>query len=376
VNEDRSARYHKLGRRAAIGSTAWSAGFLVLLAVTPLSIRLRETIEHLASPLVPSWLLPSSIVLAYVAACGVVHELGEWPIAFYRTFLLEHRYGLSKESLRRWGADQVKAAALGGCLSLAGFWALYLAMRHWPEWWWLAAALGSAAVAVALTRLAPVLLLPLFFTFRPLSRAELRQRLLMLSTRAGVPVTDASEWQLSDRTKKANAALAGFGRTRRIIVSDTLLNNYSDDEIEVILAHELAHQVHHDIWRGIALQALVMTLGFFAASRGLAALAPRLGWQGVADVAGLPVLLLAAGLLSLVLLPAVNAASRAMERNADRFALELTGNVEAFSSAMRRLAEQNLSEEHPSRFARWLFYTHPPVGERIDAAQAWAKDSR
>jgi STE24 endopeptidase len=373
VNEDRSARYHKLGRRAAIVSTAWSTGFLVLLAVTPLSIQLRETIGQLAAPVVPSWLLPSTVVLAYVAACGCVHELGEWPIAFYRTFILEHRYGLSTESLRRWGVDQVKAAALGGGLSLAGFWALYLAMRHWPQWWWLAAALGFAAVLVALTRVAPVLLLPLFFTFRPLSRADLRKRLLTLSRRAGVPVTDASEWQLSDRTKKANAALAGFGRTRRIIVSDTLLENYSDDEIEVILAHELAHQVHHDIWRGIVLQALVMTLGFFAASRVLAVLAPRVGWHGVADVAGLPALLLAAGLLSLVLLPAVNAASRAMERTADRFALELTGNVEAFSSAMRRLAEQNLSEAHPSRFARWMFYTHPPVGERLAAAQAWAE---
>jgi len=186
-------------------------------------------------------------------------------------------------------------------------------------------------------------------------------------------VTDATEWQISDRTKKANAALAGVGRTRRILLSDTLLANYSDAEIEVILAHELAHQVHHDIWRGLAVQALVMTLGFFAASRVLAALAPRMGWDGAADVAGLPVLLLTAGLLSLVLLPAMNAASRSMERAADRFALEMTGNVEAFTSAMRRLAEQNLSEEHPSRLARWMFYSHPPVGERIDAARDWQR---
>jgi STE24 endopeptidase len=372
VNEDRSARYHKLGRRAAIASTAWSAGFLVLLAATPLSIWLRESVERAAAPLVPSWLLPSTIVLAYVAVCGLAHELGEWPTAFYRTFLLEHRYGLSTESLSRWAVDELKGTALGGGLSLAGFWALYLAMRQWPEWWWLAAAVGFAAFVVVLTRLAPVMLMPIFFTFRPLARVELRERLLALSRRAGVPVTDASEWQLSDRTKKANAALAGFGRTRRILVSDTLLNNYSDDEIEVILAHELAHQVHHDIWRGLAVQTVVVTLAFFAASRVLAALAPRLAWQGAADVAGLPVLLLAAGVLSLVLLPAVNAASRGMERAADRFALELTGSVDAFSSAMRRLAEQNLSEEHPSRFARWMFYTHPPVQERIEAAKKWA----
>jgi len=211
--------------------------------------------------------------------------------------------------------------------------------------------------------------MPLFFSFRPLAREELRQRLLALSRRAGVAVTDASEWKLSDRTKKANAALTGLGRTRRILVSDTLLTGYSDDEIEVILAHELGHQVHRDIWRGIAVQAAVVGAGFFAASRVMAALAGRLGWHGIADVAGLPVLLLTAGLLSLVLLPAVNAASRAMERAADRFAIELTGNAAAFATAMERLADQNLSEEHPSRFARWMFYTHPPVKERIESAR-------
>ena len=375
MNEDRSARYHTLGRRAAIVSTAWSAGFLGLLAATPLSILLRESVERIVAPLAPAWLLPSAVVLGYVAAVGLAHELGEWPIAFYRTYILEHRYGLSTESLRLWTVDQLKGAALGGGLSLAGFWAVYLAMRTWPEWWWLAAAGGVTAVIVVLTRLAPVLLMPIFFTFRPIARSELRNRLLALSRRAGVPVTDVSEWQLSDRTKKANAALAGFGRTRRILVSDTLLSNYSDDEIEVILAHELAHQVHHDIWRGIAVQALIATAGFYAASRVMSGLSSRLGWQGVADVAGLPVLLLAAGFLSLASLPAANAFSRRMERAADRFALDLTGNAGAFSSAMRRLAEQNLSEEHPSRFARWMFYTHPPVRERIDIARAWVRPS-
>ncbi len=373
MNEDRSARYHTLGRRAAVASAAWSAGFLVLLAATPLSVRLRESLHGLIAPLLPASLHPAAIVLAYVAVVGVLHEVGEWPIAYYRTFLLEHRYGLSTESFRRWLLDLAKGAALGGGLSLAGFSALYLAMRHWPEGWWLAAAAGFAALIVVLTRLAPVLLMPIFFTFRPVERSELRERLLALARRGGVPVTEVAEWRLSDRTKKANAALTGLGRTRRILLSDTLLRNYSDDEIEVIMAHEMAHQVHHDIWRGMAVQTGVVTVGFYAASRVMRALAPRLGWEGVADVAGLPVLLLTAGLLSLVLLPAVNAVSRAMERAADRFALDLTRNAEAFSTAMRRLADQNLSEEHPSRFARWMFYTHPPVSERVEAAHAWAQ---
>lgn len=369
MNEDRSARYHKLGRRAAVVSTVWSACLLALLAVTPLSVSLRHSVERLLSSFSPPWLLPSLVVLVYVAALGIVHELGELPIALFSGFLLEHRYGLSTESFRHWMLDHLKGLALGAALSLAGFSLLYLVIRHWPGAWWAIAAAGFTAVAVLLTRLAPVLFMPLFFTFRPLSREQLRERLLALSVKAGVPVTDACEWVIADRTKKGNAALAGLGRTRRILVSDTLLAGYSDDEIEVILAHELAHQVHHDVWRGIAVQAAIMALGFLAAARVLSFAAPRLGWQGVSDVAGLPALLLTAGLLSLVLLPLVNAVSRRMERAADRFALELTGNAAAFQTAMQRLAAQNLSEERPSRLARWLFYTHPPVPERIAAAK-------
>jgi STE24 endopeptidase len=381
VNEDRSARYHKLGRRAAVGSTAWGAGLLLCLAATPASSWMRSLSETIAAPM-PMRLQPSVVVLAYVLLLGVVHEAGALPIAFYRSFLLERRYGLSTESFRHFVTDQAKGGALGAVLSLGGFSLLYLAMRQWPTWWWVAAAGGFGIVAIGLTRLAPVLLLPIFFTFRPLSRPSLRERLLKLSRRAGVAVTDACEWQISDRTRKANAALAGLGRTRRILVSDTLLAGHTDDEVEVILAHELAHYVHHDLWRGLALQTTVAALGFFVASRVLSALAPRLGWSGVADVAGLPALLLAAGLPSLALRPAVNALSRRMEQAADRFALDLTGNAAAFVAAMQRLANQNLSEEHPSQLARWVFYTHPPVADRIAAARRWedshqrAADSR
>jgi STE24 endopeptidase len=370
VNEDRSARYHKLGRRAAVASTIWSAGLLLAMAATPASLWLRRLAEAASRPL-PSGLHATAVVLAYVGLLGCVHELGALPISCYRSFLLERRYGLSTERFRHWVLDQVKGGVLGVALSFAGFSLLYLAMRYSPDWWWVFAAAGFAAVVVAMTGLAPVVLLPIFFTFRPLGRPELRERLLTLSRRAGVAVTDACEWQVSDRTKKANAALAGLGRTRRILLSDTLLAGHPDDEVEVILAHELGHQVHHDLWWGIALQTVIVTLGFYVASRVLAVLGPRLGWTGAADVAGLPVLLLAAGLLSLLLLPVVNAASRRMERAADRFAFELTGNASAFAAAMQRLGAQNLAEEDPSRLARWLFYTHPPVAERIAAARTW-----
>jgi STE24 endopeptidase len=375
VNQDKSARYHALKRRAAILSVSWSAGFLIVFAATPLSSRLAAAAGSLAAAAgVPSNFLDAAVVAAYVAMFGVLHELGSLPIAFYRGFLLEHRYQLSNETIGGWLRDQAKSALLGGVLSIAGFSLLYLAIRRWPDTWWLAAAGGMVVFVTVMARLAPVLLLPIFFRLKPLSRQDLRQRLVDLSTRAGVPATDALEWRLSDRTKKGNAALAGLGRTRRILVSDTLLAGYPDDEIEVILAHELAHHAHHDIWKGIAAETLVAACGFFLASRVLALLAPRLGWSSVADVAGLPVLLLTAGCLSMLLLPAANAFSRSLERAADRFAIEITANPAAFARAMQRLGAQNLAEEEPSRVARWLFYSHPPFGERIAAARKFEQD--
>jgi len=370
VNEDRSARYHKLGRRAAVASAAWSAGLLVCLAATPFSLALRRMAEGVVEPLYAA-LQPTAVVLVYLACLGAIHEVGALPFACYRSFLLEHRYGLSTERFTHWLRDHAKGAGIGALLSGAGFSVLYAAIRLMPDGWWVVATAGFGLVAVALTGLAPVLLLPLFFTFRPLARAELRARLIDLSRCAGVAVADVCEWQISDRTKKANAALAGIGRTRRILLSDTLLAGHPDEEIEVILAHELGHQVHRDVWKGIAIQVGVAGLGFFAASRALGVLAPRFGWDGPADPAGLPVLLLAVGFVALALLPVTTAASRAMERAADRFAVELTGDAPAFVAAVERLGAQNLAEERPSRLARWLFCTHPPVAERVEAARVW-----
>ncbi len=368
MNEDRAARYHRLGRRAAIVSTVWSAGLLLALTVPPVSLRLRAVAEA-AVGLVPAPLRPTATVLAFVTLLGAAHEVGALPIDFFHSFVLEHRYGLSTERLRHWALDRLKAAGLGVLLTFAAAACLYLAIWHFPGWWWAVVAAGYAVVVVVLTGLAPVVLLPIFFTFRPLGRPELRDRLIALSRRAGVAVSDACEWRVSDRTKKANAALTGLGRTRRIIVSDTLLSRHSDDEVEGILAHELGHLVRHDVWRGMAWHTLITALGLLVASRALAALVAPLGWSGAGDVAGLPALLLVIGAVSTALRPLSNAFSRRMERAADRFAIELTGNPEAFASAIERLGTQNLTEERPPLLARWFFYTHPPVAERIAAAR-------
>jgi STE24 endopeptidase len=372
LNEDKSTRYHRLRRRADLLGTASAGVVLLSLAVTGGGLRLRELAAAL-SQWVPERV--NDIVMVMIATILVMLILAivELPFAYYHGFLLEHRYGLSTQSGRHWLSDQAKGIGLGLVLAIFGTAVVYGALRTWPaDWWWISAGLFAAAT-IGLAQLAPVVLLPMFYKFKPLDRPSLVERLVKLADGARTSVNGVFEWVLSSHTRKANAALAGLGRTRRILLSDTLLADYSEDEIEVILAHELAHHVHRDLWRGIAVQAVALVAGFFVASVLLAALAEPLGLRGISDPAGLPALLLIGGVWTFLLLPVLNGISRAQERAADRYALRTTRNVDAFVTAMKRLSQQNLAEEYPSALVRFLFYSHPPIRERIDAARAFGR---
>jgi STE24 endopeptidase len=319
----------------------------------------------------PASLHEALVAVVYVVLLMILHDVGSLPIAFYSGFVLERRYGLSNEPLRAWAIDQAKSLAVGIPLGVVAATVVYFFIRQSPAMWWLPAGAIFALLIVGLANLGPVLLLPLFYTVKPLDRESLRRRLMALADRAGARVLGAYEWGLAEKTKKANAALAGLGGTRRILVSDTMLAEYSEEEIEVVLAHELAHHVHHDIWKGLMFESGLIVGGFYVAAHLLELAVPVFGLRGAADPAGLPLLLLSAGAVSLLMLPGAHAMSRSYERSADRFALELTHNPEAFISAMRRLAAQNLAEEQPSKIVEWLFYSHPPIRERIAAAQAY-----
>ena len=196
----------------------------------------------------------------------------------------------------------------------------------------------------------------------------MRDRLIALARAQGVKAIGVYVWGLGEKTRKANAALVGLGRTRRILLSDTLLAEYSDEEIEVILAHELAHHVHHDLWKAIAFEALLVLVAAWTADFVRRAVGPLFGFSGPQDLGAMPLHLLGAAFVSVLALPLMNALSRANERSADRFALQLTARPAAFISAMKRLAAQNLAEPRPSLLVRVLFYTHPPVEERIAEA--------
>jgi STE24 endopeptidase len=364
MNEDKSVRYHRLKRRLSMLSVVWSAGLLAALLATGANRALADAAARATSS-------PALSVLLVLLALAVLHEPVSGLIDFYAGHIVEHRYALSRQTAAEWLADHLKAIGVGLALAIGAGSFVYWTMRAQPQWWWLLAGLGFAAVIVLLANLAPVILLPLFFRIEPLDKASLRDRLERLAERAGARVMGVYRWQLGQKTSKANAALTGMGATRRILLADTMIDQYSEDEIEVVLAHELAHHVHRDIWRGIALEVVLLLAGFLAADRVVRWLGPMFGVRDLADPAGVPLLLLAAGAVSLVLMPLMLAASRQYERRADRFALDLTRNPAAFTTAMKRLGAQNLAEDEPSRLVQWLFYSHPPVPERIAAANRW-----
>ena len=292
----------------------------------------------------------------------------------YYAFRLEHRYHLANQRLRSWLWDELKGWLLGLVLGSLLAEILYYTIRQSPQHWWLIAWIVFMVLFIFFAQIAPIVFLPLFYKFEPLENERLKERLVRLSERAGTRVRGVYEWKLSEKSKKANAALTGLGATRRIILADTLLQNYSDDEIEAVLAHELGHHVHRHILKSIGVHAAVTFVGFWAASAVLHyAVDQQHMFETLSDFANLPLLVLVSTVLSFLLMPVLNAYSRFNERQADRYCFQSIAAVGPFISSMNKLAEQNLAERTPSKWVEWFFHSHPAISRRVEAAEAWGK---
>jgi len=291
------------------------------------------------------------------------------PLTYYQGFILPRRYGLSTQRLGAWLADRAKASALSAFLGLGIVIIVYWLLDRFSGVWWLWAGVLLLLLSLLLTRLTPTLLLPIFFKLEPLDNLELKQRLMNLAKRAHAKTVGVFTMDLSSKGTTANAMLAGLGKTRSIILSDTLLQQYTSGEIEVILAHELGHHLHRDIPKLIAVQAVMFLLAFYLADLVLRAGLMPLDFQGIADVAAFPLLLLFLGAFGLIVTPLNNAYSRYLETSADKAALELTADPQAFITAMTKLTDQNLAVANPSRWVELLFYDHPPYTKRVSLAR-------
>jgi STE24 endopeptidase len=358
---DEPKRYEAARHFVAIAGFVLDILILLLLIKTDTSIRIRQFAESFSTS---KW---TSIAVYTLVLTGIFKTF-ELPMSFYSGYALEHRFGLSRQSFGDWIKDQLKALAISVVLSVAAVEVIYGLLRTYPERWWLYASLVFIAFVVVMTNLAPVLLLPLFFKFKPVENQDLQSRVARLERRTDTRVCGVFEWSLGDRTRKANAAVVGWGNTRRIIVSDTLLQNFSGEEIEVIMAHELCHHVKNHIWKGIALQSLLTFVGFYIAGRLLPMVSTSLHFRGLADVANLPVFVLMMLILSLLALPLANYFSRRLETAADLYALDITGDALAFVSSMEKLADLNLADKSPNRLVEFIFHSHPSVENRIKLA--------
>jgi STE24 endopeptidase len=360
-------RYNRIKRWLGIADFALGLILLVVLLVTGWNGTLRDLAYRASSQ---TYVLA---VFFYVVMLMLIGKLLGAGLDYYG-FRLEHRFDLSNQKLGAWLWDETKGFLVGLVLASIVVELLYFIMREAPQYWWLIAWAAFLALFVLMAQLAPVVLFPIFYKFEPLQDEQLKSRLVKLSERAGTRVRGVYKWNLSEKSKKANAALTGLGNTRRIILADTLLEHYSPDEIEAVLAHELGHHVHRHIFKSIVVQAAITLAGFWAANWVLHYAMER--WhtfETLSDFANLPLLVLVSTVLSFLLLPAINAFSRYNERQADRYAFQSIASVVPFISSMNKLADQNLAERSPSKWVEWFFHSHPAISRRVAAAEQWAK---
>lgn len=359
-------RYNRIRRWLGIAEFLLGLALLFVLLLTGWTGWLRDLAYQ------GGWGNYAVAVFLYTGMLVLISKIVGIGLDYY-SFRLEQRYQLANQKLRGWAWDEIKEFLVTVVLATLLVELLYFIIRQFPQHWWVLAWLGFLILAVLLAQLAPVLLFPIFYKFEPLQDEELKIRLVRLGERAGTRVRGVYKWHLSEKSKKANAALTGIGNTRRIILADTLLAGYSGDEIEAVLAHELGHQVHKHIPKGIAVQALITFVGFWAANWTLQyAVHDWHIFETLSDFANLPLIVLTFVMLSFVLMPALNAFSRFNERQADRYAFE-NANISSFISSMNKLADQNLAERTPSRWVEWWFHSHPAIARRIAAAEGWAK---
>lgn len=366
VDSPEARRYNRIRRRLSVADFALGFAFLIILLVTGWTGMLRDfALRHSSQ----SYTL--AVFTYLLLLLGISKALG-FGLDYYG-FRLEKRFQLSTQRMRSWLWDEAKGFLVGLVMGGILVELVYFLLRQWPQHWWLLAWGLFMGLFVVMAQLAPVVFLPIFYKFEPLENEDLRRRLVVLSEHAGARVRGVYRWKLSEKTKKANAALTGLGSTRRIILADTLLDNYAPEEIEAVLAHELGHHVHRHILKSIVVQAGITLLGFWAANWVLHYSVDHHMFEELSDFANLPLLALTATVISLLLMPALNAYSRFNERQADRYAFESIATVEPFISSMNKLAGQNLAERTPSKWVEVLFHSHPAISKRVAAAEAWAR---
>jgi STE24 endopeptidase len=365
----KAKRYSRTRLAVLLVSTIWTIARLAWFARGGRSAKLLHQSQRLA----PDRRLAGPIYFVLVTALSWLSGL---PLAYLGGHRVERRFGLTKQSDHAWLSEQGKGVLLGLALQVPLTTAAYAVIRWRPRDWWLMLAGATVPLTVIFSNLAPVLIMPLFNRFVPVRDRLLADRVRTLADRAGVAIADVYEMDMSRQSEKPNAFFTGLGNTKRIVLGDTLIERFEPAEIDAVVAHELGHQVHGDIWRLIGLMSALGFAGAYALQRLGTSLvrktAPTTGVRDIGNEASLPVLELVMAGLGFIGAPLMAAVSRAIERRTDRYALELTGNGDAYAATMARLATQSLADPDPAPAVVFFLYSHPPIAERIATARAFA----
>ena len=362
--QKRAKQYARIKRRLMLLDLSISGFYLLAWLILGWSKALQDWLLQYTTN---DWLLVAFFVIIFGGILFIINL----PLSYYQGYILPHRFDISNQKLSTWIMDELKGILVGGVIGMIVLETVYAILRVYPTTWWLWAAAILLIFNVILANIAPTLIMPLFNKFVPLGEehAELAERLMSLAKRSGTYVRGVFKFDMSKRTKQANAGLTGLGNTRRIILGDTLITEFTTDEIETVMAHELGHQVNKDIPFGILFGSFITLMGLYLASVGLNWGVTYFNFESVADIAAFPLFVLVLGLFGLVTMPLENGFSRWRERRADVYALTLTHNGKAYASALKRLANQNLADAEPEAWVEWLLYSHPALGKRIAMAE-------
>ncbi len=315
-----------------------------------------------------------------VVAFALLSWIASLPLAYLRGYRLEHQYDLSNQTRSAWLGEQMKSLGVQLALMVPVTQVALAIIRRWPQSWWVVLSALTIPFSIVLAHLFPLLIAPLFNTYQPLRDQQLAERLRSLAARSGISVADVMEMDLSKQTRKASAFFTGIGSSKRIVLADTLLDECTHDEIETIVAHEIAHQANYDLWRLMAAGTVTTAVTVWATQRlaesAHARTATTTGIRGLGSVEALPLLTLAGSAGGMIMMPLQNAFSRYIERQADDYALQLTDRPDAFASALGRLSEMNLADPDPSRVEYVLLHSHPTINQRIARCHDYARAAK
>ena len=365
VTTEEARRYQREKVGFRLNSMALNLIFLSIMALAGGGVWLDQVVEPFSAG--NRWLHALEFVLLFGLASYVLNV----PLSFLSGYLHEHKYKLSNQTLGAWAWRELKELSLVLILNSLLLLGLYALLHYLPNYWWLAAAGAMLAVSVVFAQLFPVLLVPMFYKLEPVAGDDLLQRFRKLAEGTGISIESVQKLGLSRDTKKANAYLAGLGRTKQVALGDTLLDEFSPEEVGAVFAHELGHSVHNHLIKGIIGSAVMTTAGLFFCDLVIRHQIANAGHPALGAVSTLPLVLFVLTAFNTIMQPLHMAVARHFERQSDWFSLEKTRDPIAFKAAFARLAALNKSDLNPPRWTVILFYSHPPISERIAMADTW-----